>query len=437
MTNDTSVKNTPPAAATATQAKKYTVLCVDDEANILRSLKRIFHGQPYRLVLADSAQKAFDFMQKQTVHVVISDMKMPGMNGPEFLAKVAKNNPQTYKIVLSGFADLESTLDVINNGQVQRFLQKPWDNEVLLDAVAQGVRQHELEAENKKLLTLTAKQNKELSTLNSTLEKQVEHRTKQLKVALSRSERSTVSVKKVVYNMLSSNPLFSGAFAKSVSKVAVGIAKEMQLSEKEIDDISFSGLITELGMISLDSAIMNTPFSKLSPAQQEAFYTQAGRAQLILAPAQLPEVTQIVINQYEYVNGRGFPNAMPGNEIPLGAKVLAVARDYMRYREGRINGTKYEVLDALDKINNYCGLQYDGSIVNVLKKTQTAESIDRFDIGLTTSQVKPGMMLHEALYNDNDILILPQGHIFDEESIAKIKALEDRFNMTLSILVED
>ncbi|MBF7073504.1 response regulator [Glaciecola sp. MH2013] len=441
MSNSEQAEVNSPASVEQTvktaEPVKYTVLCVDDETSILRSMKRIFHGKPFRLVLADSAQKAFDFMQKQTVHVVISDMKMPGMNGPEFLTKVASNFPQTYRIVLSGFADLESTLDVINNGQVHRFLQKPWDNNVLLEAVEQGVIQHKLEAENKKLLTLTAKQNKELSSLNSTLETKVAQRTQQLKTALSKSERGATSVKKVMYNMLSSNPLFSGAFAKSVSKVAQTIAQEMQLDEQVVSDISFSALICEIGMLSLDSAILKTPFSKLSPAQKEAFYTQAGRAQLILAPAQLPEVTNIIINQFEFVNGRGFPNALPGSDIPVGAKILAVARDFVRYRMGRINGSEYDVPSALEKVNNYCGLQYDGSIVNILKKTQMAENVDKFDIGLTSAQLKPGMMLHESLYNDNDILILPQGHIFDEESIAKIIALEQRFNMSLSILIEE
>lgn len=418
-------------------APKFTVLFVDDETSILRTMKRIFHSKPFKLVLADSAQKALDFMQENTVHVVVSDMKMPGMNGAAFLSQVALNFPDTYKIVLSGFADLESTLEVINNGQIQRFLQKPWDNEVLIDAVERGINQHKLAAENKRLQLLTAKQNKELASLNGVLEQKVEQRTKQLKVALSRSEQATTSVKKVIYNMLSSNPLFSGAYAKSVSSVAKSIADRMDLSDKQVADITYAALIAEIGMVGLDTKIIQTPFSKLTPAQQESYYSQAYRAQLILAPAQLPEVTDIIINQFEFTNGRGFPNSVAADQIPLGSKVLAVARDYMRYRKGRINGTEYDALDAIDKVNNYCGLQYDGSIVNLLKLEQQAGSEDKYDIGLKTSQLEPGMVLHEALYNENDILILPQGHIFDAGSIEKIKALEERFNMTLSILIEE
>jgi len=420
------------------QTPMFKVLFIDDEANILRTMKRIFHGKPFKLVLADSAQKAFEFMQTNTVHVVVSDMRMPGMGGAEFLAKVAKDFPQTYRIVLSGFADLESTLEVINKGQVHRFLQKPWDNEELINAVELGIMQYRLKSENTRLMKLTTLQNKQLSSINNTLEEKVELRTKQLKSALNAAEINISSVKKVVYNLVSINPYFSGGFAKSVSKVAAEIALEMGLDNKVLDDISFAGLICEIGMVGLDSKVITTPFSKLSPAQQEAYFTQSSKAQLILSPAtQLQNVTDIIIHQFEYFNGRGFPNSVAGANIPIGAKILSVARDYMRYRKGKIDGIEHNVADSLEKLANYCGLQYEGSIVNVLKNQQLAASVDKFDIGLRSAQIQSGMILHEALFNENDILILPQGHVFDEDSITKIKALEKRFNMTLSILVEE
>jgi response regulator RpfG family c-di-GMP phosphodiesterase len=416
----------------------FKVLFIDDEVNILRTIKRIFHGKPFKLVLADSAQKAFEFMQSNTVHVVVSDMRMPGMSGSEFLAKVAKDFPQTYRIVLSGFADLESTLEVVNNGQIHRFLQKPWDNQELINAVEYGITQCRLKSENTRLLKLTAEQNKQLSSVNSTLEEKVEQRTKQLKIALNESEQSMSSVKKVVYNLVSINPHCSGAFAKSVSKIAVDIAQEMGVNKKLLEDISFAGSICEIGMVGLDAKVITTPFNKLTPAQQEAYFTQSSKAQLILSPAhQLQSVTDIIIHQFEHLSGRGFPNGVAAANIPLGAKILAVARDYMRYRKGKIDGIEHNVADSLEKLANYCGLQYDGSIVNVLKKQQLAASVDKFDIGLRSQQIFPGMVLHESLYNENDILILPQGHVFDESSITKIKALEQRFNLTLSILVEE
>ncbi|MFB0911877.1 MAG: response regulator [Glaciecola sp.] len=417
----------------------FKVLLIDDEVNILRTMKRIFHGKPFKLILADSAQKAFEFMQTTTVHVVVSDIKMPGMSGAEFLAKVAEDFPQTYRIVLSGFADLESTLEVINNGKIHRFLQKPWDNQELINAVEHGIMQYRLTSENTRLLKLTAQQNKQLSAANESLEAKVEQRTKQLRSALVVSERSTSAVKKVVYNLVSINPNISGAFAQSVSKIAVDVAQKMSLDKKEIEDIGFASLICEIGMVGLDAKVLTTPFNKLTTAQQDAYFAQSSKAQLILSPAQqLQNVTDIIAHQFEYLSGRGFPNGVEGGNIPVGAKILAVARDYMRYRKGKMDGVEHNVVDSIAKLVSYCGLQfYDASIVDVLKAQQLAASEDKYDIGLSSDQLKSGMILDESLYNENDILILPQGHVFDDGSITKIKALEKRFNMTLSILVKE
>ena len=417
----------------------FKVLLIDDEVNILRTMKRIFHGKPFKLILADSAQKAFEFMQTTTVHVVVSDMKMPGMSGAEFLAKVAKDFPQTYRIVLSGFADLESTLEVINNGKIHRFLQKPWDNQELIDAVEHGIMQYRLISENTRLLKLTAQQNKQLSSANESLEEKVEQRTKQLKSALILSERSTLAVKKVVYNLLSMNPNVSGAFAQSVSKIAVDLAQKMNLDEKEVEDIGFAGLICEIGMVGLDAKVLTTPFNKLTTAKQDAYFAQSSTAQLILSPAkQLQNVTDIIAHQFEYLSGRGFPNGVEGGNIPVGAKILAVARDYMRYRKGKMDGIEHNVVDSIAKLASYCGVKYyDASIVNLLKTQQLELSEDKYDIGLRSYQLKSGMILDESLYNENDILILPQGHVFDDGSITKIKALEERFNMSLSILIKE
>jgi response regulator RpfG family c-di-GMP phosphodiesterase len=239
--------------------------------------------------------------------------------------------------------------------------------------------------------------------------------------------------------LVSINPNISGAFAQSVSKIAVDVAQKMSLDKKEIEDIGFASLICEIGMVGLDAKVLTTPFNKLTTAQQDAYFAQSSKAQLILSPAQqLQNVTDIIAHQFEYLSGRGFPNGVEGGNIPVGAKILAVARDYMRYRKGKMDGVEHNVVDSIAKLVSYCGLQfYDASIVDVLKAQQLAASEDKYDIGLSSDQLKSGMILDESLYNENDILILPQGHVFDDGSITKIKALEKRFNMTLSILVKE
>ena len=254
------------------KSDKITLLIVDDEASILKSLKRVFHGLNYRLVLADSAQKALDFMRSNAAHVIISDMKMPDINGPQFLSRVAKDFPHTYRIVLSGYADTESTLSAINDGKIHRYLQKPWDNDVIIQAVDEGARKYKLEVENKQLLATTALHNKQLKELNATLEQKVEFRTVQIRGALNKAEKSVVAIKKALYNTLSINPNLDGAFSKAVSKLNDQLASQLNIERQMIADIRYAGLICELGATGLPLTLLKTSFNSLSDTQKTLFY---------------------------------------------------------------------------------------------------------------------------------------------------------------------
>jgi len=113
------------------------ILCVDDERNILRSLTRPFLDDPYEILTAPSgAERLLILAQSGTVPVVISDYRMPGMNGVEFLSEVRKRWPETVRIVLSGYADTGAIVSAINEGQIYRFVAKPWNEDELRVAVA-------------------------------------------------------------------------------------------------------------------------------------------------------------------------------------------------------------------------------------------------------------------------------------------------------------
>lgn len=108
--------------------KNITVLFVDDELSILNTLKRLLRKEPYAVLTAGSGQQGLAILEQQTVHIVISDMRMPNMNGVEFLQKVKQKYPCTKRIIMSGYADIEAVVDAVNKGGICRFIAKPWDN---------------------------------------------------------------------------------------------------------------------------------------------------------------------------------------------------------------------------------------------------------------------------------------------------------------------
>ena len=164
----------------------YTVLFVDDEPNILRAIKRALFTMDITLLLADSGAKALELMANNEVHVVISDMKMPQMSGAELLEQVATKYPETFRVVLTGYADIESTIQAVNQGKIHRYLQKPWENQELISVVEEGLERVKLKAENLRLQKLTKLQNKKLKDVNTSLEQMVQKRTRQIKAALNK-----------------------------------------------------------------------------------------------------------------------------------------------------------------------------------------------------------------------------------------------------------
>ena len=157
------------------------ILCIDDEQNVLRSLTRLFLDDPYEILTATSGAEGLLILdQSGTVPVVISDYRMPGMNGVEFLSEVRKRWPETVRIVLSGYADTGAVVSAINEGQIYRFVAKPWNDDELRVTVANALERYDLGRKNLELTEELRRKNDELTALNRDLERRVVERTEAL-----------------------------------------------------------------------------------------------------------------------------------------------------------------------------------------------------------------------------------------------------------------
>ncbi|HUW56261.1 MAG TPA: response regulator [Planctomycetota bacterium] len=157
-------------------------LFVDDEVHILNSLIRLLRGEPYRLLTALGGREGLTTLQEHPVQVVISDHRMPGMTGVEFLQSVKELYPDTIRVVLSGYADGAMIVDSVNKGEVYRFLTKPWDDDHLKTSIRQCFQQYDLLQQNNALTEHSRQKNDELRQLNEGLEQIVERRTWSLRL---------------------------------------------------------------------------------------------------------------------------------------------------------------------------------------------------------------------------------------------------------------
>ena len=161
---------------------QHTVLCIDDEENILKSLKRLLRREGCKLLTANSGQEGLKLLEQNNVHLVISDQRMPEMSGTDFMAKVKTEYPDTIRIILTGYTDVDSITESINKGHVYKFLLKPWNDQNLKLEIKQALEQYELVQANKRLNKQVLQQNEELTKMNENLEFLVKERTKDLKV---------------------------------------------------------------------------------------------------------------------------------------------------------------------------------------------------------------------------------------------------------------
>ncbi len=120
-----------------------TLLLVDDEENILRSLVRLLRRDGYTILTAHSGREGLDLLDSHTVGVILSDQRMPGMMGVEFLQKAKEKQPATVRMMLSGYTELQSVTDAINRGSIYKFLTKPWDDEGLRESVRRAFEHYE------------------------------------------------------------------------------------------------------------------------------------------------------------------------------------------------------------------------------------------------------------------------------------------------------
>lgn len=155
------------------RARARTLLLVDDEESILSALKRVFRRDGYQVITATSGAQGLALLTQQPVDVILSDQRMPGMTGIEFLREAKRLYPHTVRMTLSGYTDLQSIIEAVNEGAVYKFLTKPWDDELLRSHVSHAFEQRELATENTKLWGAVHQANHELAMANQRLERMV------------------------------------------------------------------------------------------------------------------------------------------------------------------------------------------------------------------------------------------------------------------------
>lgn len=434
----------------ATKPNQPKVLCVDDESNILKSLRRLFISEPFEMFAASSGFEALELMDQHQFDVIISDMRMPEMSGAEFLKKAFAKQPDSYRILMTGYADISSTVAAVNEGRINRYISKPWNNQELITSVHDGLHLVNLEQTNVRLQAQVVAQNQQLKLLNGELEQQVELRTSQLKqtlqslkVSMAQVERTNQALLKVLYNQISINPVIDGRFAMRVSYQCRAVARQLELPAAVQDHCALAGMLCEVGLSGLPPQLLSKPLYNFDANDWVRFKEHCRFAEEILTPAvALAPVSEMIRNQYEQFNGDGFPDKLVAERIPVGARVLAVVRDYQCYLSARLTSRPLSSVDALRMLKQQQGTVYDPMVLIALTEVAAREPSElqltpqSSKQGLMLSELRVGMKLKSNVYNQKNMLLAPEGAVLTDTMLSKLKKLLSAQQDQIRFLVE-
>lgn len=424
-----------------------TLLFVDDEPGILAALRRLFRPLGYRILTAESGAAGLEVLAREPVDLVVSDMRMPNMDGARFLREVRAGWPDAVRLLLTGYADMASTIDAINQGEIYRYISKPWEDEQIVATVRDALERKRLGRENARLAALTARQNEELRELNAGLEQKVAARTAELKQTLAFLDQAHKELKR---GFMATVRVFSGLIelrgrklaghSRRVAEHARGLAQRLALDETAAQDVLMAALLHDIGKIGLSDGLLDRPFNSLpAEVRAEVMKHPVTGQMVILGVDQLKGAALLIRHHHECYDGSGFPDGLAGIAIPLGARILAVANDYDALQMGLLVARPLKPAEALTFILDNRGKRYDPQVADAFAAILAETMADMVvEVPLRPGTARPGMVLTRDLMHKDGYLLLAKGQLLDAniiEQLVRLESVEGR-HLTLHVRQE-
>ena len=319
------------------------VLFVDDEPLVLEGLRRSVHKE-FLADLAGSADEGLEKLRHAGPYaVVISDMRMPGMDGVEFLVTVRILSPDSIRVMLTGANELEVAMRAVNEGSIFRFLRKPATQAQILSALRAGVTQYRARRSEKE----------------------------QLEVAAKALEQLDVGTLTALARAIDAKSPWTAGHSERVTNLALKIGNAMALPARDLQIVHRGGLLHDIGKIGIPATVLDKP-GNLEPEEMKIMQDHVKIGVRILEPvACFREILPMVAQHHERLDGSGYPEGLIGENISLHARILAVADSYdaiiseRPYRKGLPKQQAIEILDSK------AGTKFDPVVIGVLRQLFT------------------------------------------------------------------
>jgi len=342
-----------------------TVLVVDDEEPIRSALQKYLKQQQFEVFAAGSADEALQQLRLHKVMLMLSDIRMPGTSGVDLVPQALEIEPDLAILMLTAVNDATSAALCMQRGAMD-YLTKPIELVDLGRAVQRSLKRREMLLENRHL--------------NEWLKEEVTTRTAELQRERHRLERvSTATLEALVNALEAKDPYLRGHSAR-VADLSANIATELGLAEEEVDRVRMAGRLHDLGKIGTRDAVVN----KEGPLTAEEFehvkqHVIIG-AQILAPLTHLGDVVSMVKSHHERHDGTGYPDALRGEEVPLGGRIIAVAEVYDALTTARPYQDKMTPEQAVERMADLSGTVLDpkvyDALVRIVSRRQTLVFLD-------------------------------------------------------------
>jgi putative nucleotidyltransferase with HDIG domain len=336
--------------------KTARILVVDDEAQVRTMIGATLERQGYEVELADSAREALDALELNIYELVLTDIVMQGGNGIALLERIHELHPSLPVIMVTAVHDISVAIDAMRRGAYD-YLLKPFEREHLLGTVERALEHR---------LALQESQNYQQS-----LEHVVRARTEMLRQAMEDLEHSYDVTLEALGDALDLKDSETEGHSKRVTAYTIALARANGISPAQIKVIARGAFLHDIGKMAIPDDILRKP-GKLTPEEQEIMREHCPRGYHMLRKIPfLAEAAEIVYTHQEHYDGTGYPRRLQGNQIPIGARIFAIADTLDAITSDRPYRLGQSFDAARKEILRCSGTQFDPAVVEVFLKIPT------------------------------------------------------------------
>ena len=356
---------------------KTKLLIVDDEEAIREVVSTLLESKGYDCASVSNGRLAKEYLLQHSVDMVLSDMVMPEMDGLTLVEWLRKAEPDIPVIMVTAMHDLSTALEAIRRGAYD-YILKPFEKDQLYVSVRRALEHRRLVTENR--------------NYQRNLEKLVEERTAQLQGALEQLERSYDDTLEALGGALDLKDAETEGHCKRVTAFTIAIAKAMDVEPALLPQIARAAFLHDIGKMAIPDLILRKP-GPLTPAERDIMRThcEIGYNMVKRIPF-LREAAEIVLSHQEYYDGTGYPRGLSGEDIPLGARIFAVADALDAMISDRVYRKALPIEHAQEEIQRCAGTQFDPKVVDVFLRMQASlwtELRENIGTPYRLSQLKP------------------------------------------------